>query len=157
METTIINFLPSEPILSGEQVSKLIPQKPPIEMVDSLWYNDETKTVSGFHIKTDNIFVENGFFTEPGLIENIAQTAALRVGYIVSEKNKSGDNVKPPIGFIGGIKKLSIEELPAVNENLLTHVEIVNVVFGVNIIEGKVFLKDKCIASCEMKIFLKEE
>lgn len=147
----------SNPIITGEQVSKLIPQKPPIEMVDTLWYNDETKTVSGFKVKVDNVFVENGFFTEPGLIENIAQTAALRVGYIVSEKNKNGEDVKPPIGFIGGIKKLSIEALPEVGEVLQTTVEVVNVVFGVSIIEGKVFSKEKCMASCEMKIFLKEE
>jgi hypothetical protein len=126
-------------------------------MVDTLWYNDDSKTVSGFTVPPDNIFCENGFFTEPGLIENIAQTAALRVGYIVSQMRANGEDVKPPVGFIGAIKKLSIHKLPLAGTELMTEVNIENVVFDVTIIKGHIRQDGQTLAECEMKIFLKKD
>ena len=146
-----------KPILEGLAVSALIPQKPPIEMVDKLWFNDETTTISGFTVKENNIFCENGFFREPGIIENIAQTAALRVGYIVSLMEKSGEKVDPPVGYIGAIKKLVIHQLPKAGSELRTEVKIQHVVFDVTLISGKTMLNGETIAECEMKIFLKKD
>ncbi|MEZ4947941.1 MAG: hypothetical protein R2784_00870 [Saprospiraceae bacterium] len=45
-------------------------------MVDKLWHSDEKETLSGLFISEDNLFVENGHLAEPGIMENIAQTAA---------------------------------------------------------------------------------
>jgi predicted hotdog family 3-hydroxylacyl-ACP dehydratase len=141
------------PILSGEAVSALIPQKPPIEMVDKLWFSDEHKTVSGFSIKADNLFCSNGYFTEAGIIENMAQTAALGTGYTASRQNNGG---KPPIGFIGAIKKLLIHRLPDVGSELLTEVNIQQIIFDVTLITASSTVNGEKIAECEMKIFLKK-
>ena len=146
-----------KPIIEGAAVSALIPQKPPIEMVDKLWFNDETTTVSGFTIKDDNIFCEKGLFREPGIIENIAQTAALRVGYMVSLMEKSGEKVNPPVGYIGAIKRLIIHQLPPVGSELRTEVVIQNIIFDVTLISGKTTLNGLPVAECEMKIFLKKD
>jgi len=145
------------PIIEGPAVSALIPQKPPIEMVDKLWFNDDTTTVSGFAIKADNIFCQDGMFREPGIIENIAQTAALRVGYIVSQMEKTGEKVTPPVGYIGAIKKLIIHRLPEVGTELRTEVCIQHIVFDVTLISGKTTVNGEVIAECEMKIFLKKD
>lgn len=145
------------PLLKGEQVSALIPQKPPIELVDTLWYNDDKKTISGFTIPNDHLFCEDGFFREPGLIENIAQTAALRVGYMVSQMASEGRDVKPPTGFIGAIKKLGIHRLPFPGTTITTEVTIENIVFDVTIIKGTVMQDGQVLAECEMKIFLKKD
>ena len=53
-----------------------IPQKPPMVMVDKLIFAEEKKVVTSFLIRRDNIFCSDGVFTEAGLIENMAQTAA---------------------------------------------------------------------------------
>jgi len=152
-----MSSIAERPIIEGPAVSALIPQKPPIEMVDKLWFNDDTTTISGFTIKSTNIFCENGFFTEPGLIENIAQTAALRVGYIVSLLEKNGEKVNPPVGYIGAIKKLIIHRLPEVESELRTEVSIQHIVFDVTLISGKIICNSEVIAECEMKIFLKKD
>jgi 3-hydroxymyristoyl/3-hydroxydecanoyl-(acyl carrier protein) dehydratase len=68
--------------LPVNDITSLIPQKYPFVMVGKLLLVDETLTKSSFVIKSDNLFVKNGFFQEAGLMENIAQTAALRAGYI---------------------------------------------------------------------------
>ncbi|MBN8697305.1 MAG: hydroxymyristoyl-ACP dehydratase [Bacteroidetes bacterium] len=146
-----------KPIIEGAAVSALIPQKPPIEMVDKLWFNDETTTISGFTIKADNIFCENGEFTEPGIVENIAQTAALRVGYMVSLLEKNGEKVNPPVGYIGAIKRLNIHQLPKVGAELKTEVIIQQIIFDVTLITGRSTVNGEPVADCEMKIFLKKD
>jgi hypothetical protein len=137
-------------IAQGEEVLKLIPQRPPIVMVDKLISAADKKTVSGFTILEDNIFVENGVFMEPGIIENIAQSAALGVGYVCSMKNE-----KVPLGFIGAVKSLKIFALPKVGEEITTEIQVDYEVFEATLITGKVYCKDTLMAQCEMKIFLK--
>ena len=74
-----------------------IPQKPPMVMVDRLVSIEGKTTITAFRISPDNIFVEKGLFREPGLIENMAQTAAAGVG-----AHSQSDNAPPPEGFIHG-------------------------------------------------------
>lgn len=144
------------PLLQHAAVSALIPQKPPIEMVDTLWANDDTCTVSGFTIQPDTIFCENGFFTEPGIIENIAQTAALRAGYIAST-SPAPPSGPPPVGYIAAIKNLIIHQLPSTGSVLKTQIYIKQIIFDITLIEAKSFCNDALIAECEMKIFLKKD
>lgn len=136
-------------VVIENNILPLIPQKPPFVMIDKLLYSDEKSTCSGFVIPSDNLFVENGVFGVPGLVENIAQTAAARVGYIARQ-----ENVPVPIGYIGAIKNLEIFNLPEVNDELETEITIENQVFDVTIISGRVKCKKLILAQCEMKIFI---
>jgi len=80
-----------------------IPQKPPMVMVDRLTGVVENVTTTTFLIRDDNIFCENGELREPGLIENMAQTAAAGTGA------RTGDSAaEAPAGIIGGIRSLII-------------------------------------------------
>ncbi len=142
------------PLVSNENITRYIPQKAPIVMVGELLSNDENQTVSRLKIQTDNIFCADGFFTEPGLIENIAQTAALRMGYTASQKEGSK---KAPKGFIGAVSKLKIHSLPKVDEMLETTVDVKNNVFGIILIQGASKVNGKMMAECEMKIFVENE
>lgn len=128
-----------------------IPQRAPFVMVSSLESCSEEGASAAFTVTPDNIFIENGKLTEPALIENIAQTAAARIGYICRQENKP-----VPVGFIGAVQNLAIYGLPAVNEVLHTTIMIKNQVFNATIIEGKISVDGKDIASCEMKIFISE-
>lgn len=130
-------------------ITEYIPQREPMVMIDNHIESTENYTVSSFNIQSDNIFVKDGFFHESGLIENIAQTAALRVGYFCKL-----NNTEVPVGFIGGIKALKINLLPILGESINTKVEILHQVFDATIIRGTVFnsINEIC-AECEMKIF----
>ena len=126
-----------------------IPQKPPMVMVDRLLEIVDKTTVTTFLIREDNVFCENGVFREPGLIENMAQTAAAGVG---AKPGNRGD--KAPLGFIGGVRHLKIEDFPKVGQEITTRVTVLHEVFDATIIQGEVFLNDRLIAGCELKIFL---
>lgn len=73
-------------IAYGQEVIDLIPQKAPFVMVDTLYSSNETTTCTGLLISESNILCKNGYFQEPGLIEHMAQSAALRVGYECKQK-----------------------------------------------------------------------
>jgi len=130
-------------------IFELIPQRPPMVMVDNIIFCDEKKTITKFFILNENIFCTNVGFTEPGLIENIAQTAAARLGYL----NKI--NAKEVlIGYIASVKDLAIHFLPSVNTEIQTEICIENEVLGFTVIRGKVFSENRLAAECEMRIFV---
>ena len=110
---------------------------------------DETKARSSFLISKDNIFVEDGRLSEPGLVENIAQTAAARSGYLSKIEKKILH-----IGYIGDVKNLEIASLPKINSTLETEIIIKNQIFDIIVIAGKVTCNNKLLAQCEMKIFI---
>jgi predicted hotdog family 3-hydroxylacyl-ACP dehydratase len=137
-------------LIAGNDILQVIPQRPPVVMVDALYVCDEHGAKTGFTIEEDNIFCENGFFSEGGIIENMAQTAAAQIGYLCREKK-----IPVPIGFIGAVKNLEIFSLPKAGRRLNTTIQIENEVFGVTVISGKVSCDDQLVASAEMKIFIK--
>jgi len=118
-------------------------------MVDRLVELRDNSTVTALMILEDNVFCENGEFREPGLIENMAQTAATGVG---ARSGNSGG--KAPLGFIGGIRNLKIIGFPKVGQEIITRVTVLHQVFDATIVQGEIFLKDELIAACELKIFL---
>ncbi|OFX72197.1 MAG: hypothetical protein A2X12_10350 [Bacteroidetes bacterium GWE2_29_8] len=133
------------------RITGVIPQRSPIVMVDELTYCDEYSATTKFCIESDNIFCENNFFQEVGIIENIAQTAAAMSGHKLLLNNQP---IK--LGFIGAIKNLHVYRLPIVFSTIETTVTIENKVMNVQFIKGIVRVGDNIIAECEMKIFLEE-
>jgi hypothetical protein len=55
-------------------------------MIDEGLACDDRHIVTGFRVDTGNVFGQHGIFTEPGLIENIVQTAADRTGWLAFKK-----------------------------------------------------------------------
>lgn len=132
-----------------KDILAFIPQRPPFVMVDELVAVDNIAGTTKFKVSADNIFTVNGRLTEPALIENIAQTAAARIGYICSQKKEP-----VPVGFIGAVQNLQVMNLPEPGEILETTIEIKNQVFDVTIITGKISCNGSVLAQCEMKIFI---
>jgi predicted hotdog family 3-hydroxylacyl-ACP dehydratase len=130
-------------------ILSIIPQKPPFAMVDKLVYYDEKKAQTRFLVQPNNILVEDGKFSAAGLVENMAQTAAARSGYLTKIEHKI-----PQIGYIGDVKNLEIAFLPETNSILETEIEIKNQIFDITVIEGRVKCNDQLVARCEMKIFI---
>lgn len=138
--------------LQDVNILDLLPQRPPLIMIDRLTYYDPIVVKTIFRIREDHIFCQNGRLEEAGLIENIAQTCAARTGYEVRMQLKGDGSIK--IGYIGMIKQMEIYRNPLVGEQLETTVEIVEDVFSTTLVATEVKVDDELIATCEMKIFL---
>jgi predicted hotdog family 3-hydroxylacyl-ACP dehydratase len=137
--------------LPTHDIISLIPQKPPFVMVSSLLSVGDKSARSSFTIDADNVFVKNNIFQEAGLMENIAQTAALRAGFMAQAENKPVS-----VGYIGAVRDLEIFSMPKAGDELETEIAIEDQVFNMTTILGKVWLKDQIIASCELKVFTEE-
>lgn len=137
--------------MSAQDILKYIPQRPPFVMIDNIIKADGTISETNFTIREGHLFVEDGKFTEPGLVENMAQTAAAGTGFSLQLQGK-----EVPVGFIGALKALNILDLPTVGDTITTEVSFKMQVINVHIVQGRVFNNGNEIANCELKIFLQE-
>ncbi|WP_374951559.1 3-hydroxyacyl-ACP dehydratase [Mucilaginibacter sp.] len=144
----MVVYIPEPMQFPVDDITALIPQKHPFVFVNKLLEVSDSQTRSSFTIIDGGVFVKDGLFQEAGLMENIAQTAALRAGYIARQTDGPVKN-----GFIGNVKNFEVFSLPSVGDELITEVTIGEQVFDVTIIAGKVWFGAVLIASCEMKVF----
>lgn len=138
-------------IADGKTILTFIPQREPMVMVQKLHKAESGQTISSLNISESNIFCKEGFLQEPGLIENIAQTAAVGVGFEYRNENKD-----VPTGYIGAVQKLTIHRLPEIGKTVFTEVNVEHKVFNTTLINGKITCDDQLIADCSMKIYLNE-
>jgi len=131
------------------RIKKYIPQREPMIMVGNLLSYEDTMAKSSFIIHEDNIFIKDGYFSEAGLLENMAQTAALGKGYEFSLIHKP-----VPLGFIGGVRNFIVKEIPKVNDELQTVITVKYQMMNVTMADAQVFVDDVLQASCELKIFI---
>lgn len=133
-------------------ILELIPQRHPMVMVDSFdGIDSEGVTHTTLAVRTDNLFLEDEWLTECGLIEHIAQSAAARIGYLAYQRNEP-----IRIGYIGSVDGLRVERLPQLGQTMKSEVRVVQEVFQVTLIEATTSIDGEQIASCRMKIFLEQ-
>ncbi|MCR5394009.1 MAG: pseudouridylate synthase [Bacteroidales bacterium] len=129
-------------------IQDLLPQHPPFVMVDALTLFENEAAETTFEVKKDNMLVSNDHLRTCGLIENIAQTSAARIGYYY--KYVLRQPVK--IGFIGAIRGMKVMRNPRVGERLTTRIEIIAEAFGMVAFAASVRdAEGKVIAKAEMK------
>lgn len=131
-------------------ILQYIPQREPMVMVHQLAEVGEDYAVTHLTVEVDNVFVTDSVFSEAGLVENIAQTAAVHVGYLCQQKN-----VPVPIGYIAAIKTLAIMAMPQQDALLTTTVKVTNKIMDITVIVGRVEVEGSLVCSCEMRIFAK--
>lgn len=144
------------------EIQNYLPHRKPMLMVDWILEinNEEVKTV--FEIKADNIFVEHDFFAEVGLIENAAQTCSSIVGqsFFLDGNYNEREDVKV-IGFISGIKKVSVFELPKVGSSIYTNAVLSSRFdtdeYIVCTMSCTTFCEEKKLFEAEINLFIQEK
>ncbi len=159
--------VPEKAIVTGEDILKLIPQRAPFVFVESYYGEIDGAYVTGFTPVAGTLFtgsfsggckgrpVDNGVkdirLTEPGVIENMAQSAAAVTGYQFVSKGES-----VPVGFIGAVSKFVITEFPPVGEEIFTHIRKLGEFGDISLVEAILYCGERRAASAELKIFLQK-
>ena len=144
---------PEEAFLRNIDIHELLPQQEPFVMVSRLVHFDDVRTICEMDINADNIFVEDGHLNASGMIENIAQTCAARIGYV----NKYILKKAVQIGFIGAIRNLEVTDLPEVGQQITTIVDVIEEVFGMTLASAVIKQGNRTLMTTEMKIAVKEQ
>ena len=149
--TEVENF--SEEMFRTIDIHELLPQQEPFVMIGSLVHFDKTLTITETEVRQDNIFVDEGNFSASGLMENIAQTCAARIGFVNKYILKKGMQ----LGFIGAVRNFEVLELPKVGDVITTRVEVKEEVFGMTLADAIITCGEKVLVTSEMKIAVKEQ
>lgn len=142
---------PSESFLRTIDVHSLLPQQEPFVMIDHITDYSDEDTVTETTVREDNIFVQNGVFTEGGLMENIAQTCAARIGY----NNIYVLKTDILIGVIGEVKGMKIASFPRVGDVITTRLHVVTELFGMTLASAVVTCNGKEVVTSKIKLAVK--
>lgn len=138
----------SEEFLRSIDVHTILPQQEPFVMIDKLIAFSADASTTETTVSANNIFVDNGQFSASGMMENIAQTCAARVGFY----NKYVLHNEVQIGFIGAIRHYIIHELPTVGTVIHTKVDIIQDIFGMTLANATIVSGDKVFVTAEVKL-----
>ena len=141
------------PPLDSIDILTLLPQQPPFVLVDRLVHYDEQSTICQFTLPTDHLMVEKGVLSEAGILENMAQTCAARLGFY----NKYVLRERVRIGYIGAVRGFVVHRLPKVGETLSTTIHIEQEIMGITLAAARVMVGETLIAEATLKIALGEE
>lgn len=127
---------------SGRNIDIFIPQRPPFVFIDTIEYINAHQARTAYTVSADCPLVTDGILPLSGLVENAAQTCAVRAGY--SSGNK--------IGYIGAIKQMQTYRLPRVGETLTTETRLIEEVMNISLIECTIRVGNELLAQATLKL-----
>lgn len=127
-------------------IASYIPQRPPFVFIDTVVSADAQSATTLYTIPAECPLVDGGEMTLAGLMENAAQTCAVRAG-------ANGGN---KIGFIGAVKQMAANRLPHVGEMLTTKVVLIQEVMNISLIDCTIQIGDELIATATLKLAIVE-
>ena len=138
-------------------VHPYLPHQKPMLMVDGIRNITADGVECQFYVCPESVFVEDGFLSESGLIENAAQTASC----IVAQRYFQGPEQNGVIGFISSIRTLRLFERPPVGSTLVTKAVLISRYDAENYTTCRVlcqtFQKETLLLEGEINLFIREQ
>lgn len=107
------------PAAHDTDVLLLMPQRQPMVMVDRLMSVDDTAAHTELLVREDNLFVRAGCLSTPGLLEHLAQSAAVMEGWHCRLNQRPVE-----MKYLCEIKNFTVRHLPKVGSLLQSTIEI---------------------------------
>lgn len=141
-------------------ISNFLPHRPPFLMIDKFLILNNEEVSSSFIIKEDNLFVENNYFNEMGLVENAAQTCSSIVGKSYFDDDDTKGEGAKLIGFISGIKKVTLFSCPSVGSTIISNAKLTSRFdtdnYSVCCLECNIFEGSTLLLTCEINLIIKD-
>jgi len=144
----------------GDDIKRLIPQRYPFMMVDTLEQRDAKTAVTTLAVRLDNYFaLPDGTLAETGLVEHMAQSCAALSSLAnqspTAAPSETGDGGgAPAIGLIGEVKHFTCHRRPRAGERLTTTINFGMSFGSVTLATGQTVVDDEPIAEVNLKIFI---
>lgn len=137
-------------------IQQFLPHRQPMLFVDTIILIETNYVEAIYTIKSGQLFLQNDYFSEIGLIENMAQVCSSIIGqkYFIDDNLQKGDL----IGYISTIKTCTIYNLPKINQTILTKAKLLEVFdyedYAISTMETQVFIDDKVYATATLNLLL---
>ncbi len=129
----------------------VLPQQEPFVMVGSLVHFALDSSTTETRVAADNLFVEDGCFSAFGMMENIAQTCAARIGFY----NKYILEKPVEVGYIGAIREYVVYGLAEAGSVITTTVDVEEEIFGMTMARATVRCGERTLATARIKLSVK--
>ena len=143
----------TEEFLRSVDVHGILPQQEPFVMIDSLTHFDMASSSTETTVRERNVFVDDGKLSAAGMLENMAQTCAARIGFY----NKYILHRDVHVGVIGAVRKYVVNSLPPVGSMIRTKVDILEEVFGMTLAEACIECRGEVIATAQIKLAVRTD
>ena len=137
---------------SSVDVADLLPHRKPFVMVSGLLSCSFRRAVTRFVVKDDNVFFENGRLLPEGIVENVAQTCASRIGFI----NKYILGKPVSVGYVCVLRDFNVRRSPEAGETLETEIGLKGEFGNMLMIDAKVRSGVATVAEGSMVLALDE-
>ena len=131
-------------------VSEILPHRPPFILIDRLIHYDNHTTCvkTSYTVPACGIMLEDGHLSTGGLIENIAQSCAARIGFY-----DWLHEIPVKAGVIGSIKGFKAFSHPESGQTIITSITPKAEALGVLMADAQVFLETgELVAECTLKV-----
>ena len=138
-------------------IQQFLPHRHPMLFVDTITWIEKTYVEAIFTIKPDQLFIQDNYFTEIGLLENMAQVCSTIIGqnYFINFSDLHKGDV---VGYISTIKSAEIFRLPKMNQTIVTKATLIEVFdyddFSMSLMQVKVMIEDEIYATSTMNLML---
>ncbi|MBQ7279653.1 MAG: hypothetical protein IJR13_02870 [Bacteroidales bacterium] len=135
---------------TADEVCQLLPQRPPILMLDSFEYVDGSMCRGTVMLTEKMVFADDdGTLVQEAVLEHIAQCAAAFMGY---RRKMMGQEVA--LGFIGDIKRCTFMNLELhVGDRIESELQTVSEVGSVLMVSATARLDNgQTVSRCTMKL-----
>ena len=138
----------TEGFLRSLDIHAVLPQQEPFVMVGRLVRFALDSSTTETLVGEDCLFVKDGCFSPCGILENIAQTCAARIGFY----NKYILERDVQIGYIGAVRDFTVTRVAKAGSLLTTTVDVIEEIFGMTLAEATVRCGDTVIATGRVKL-----
>ena len=138
--------------VSSIDIKEVLPQRPPFLLVGKMLSFNDGQMITQYRVTGEEPLYEDGSLRAEGLIENMAQSCAARVGYI----SKYILHQPLVIGYIGSVKGFKCLSRPVEGDLLETTVDLVSEFAGITLCDVTIRRDGEIIASTSMKTALKK-
>ena len=141
-------------------ILKFLPHRSPFLFLDKILILNDEEVSASFLIKEDNLFIENNYFNEMGLVENAAQTCSSIVGKSYFDDDDTEGEGAKLIGFISAVKKITAFSCPKVGSTIISKAKLTSRFdtdsYSVCALECNIFEGSTLLISCEMNLIIKD-
>lgn len=136
------------------EIDGILPQRPPFVMLSRLVSFDFQKTVTEFDIPGDCLFLDDDgrSLLPEGIIENIAQTCAARIGFM----NKYIYHRPINIGYIAVVNDFTLSSKPQAGQRIRTVIEVTDSIMNMTVVNATVSAGDESLAQGRMNVIVDE-
>lgn len=129
-----------------ETVRKLLPQKTPFVFVDRVLQSSETETLVELEIPKDGPCIQDGVFTNGGLLEMLAQGFILHCAAQQTDSNRNG------VFLLSGVKTMEVLKRPKSGTVVTGAIQPLQAAFGMFLVKGTVYCENEVIFNATFSV-----